>query len=66
MRMSLEIVIPEREGTCRWCGSRDVDGCTWANARHTLCTACVNVDRDARTAHGRQRIAERYVIAGDH
>jgi hypothetical protein len=64
--MSLEIVIPEREGHCRWCGLADADGARWANARHTLCTSCVNVDRDARTTHGRRRIADRYrVVEGE-
>jgi hypothetical protein len=58
--MSLEIVIPERDGVCRWCSLSDRDGAAWANARHTLCTACVSLDRDARTVHGRRRIADRY------
>ena len=37
-------------GKCRWCGCREaracVTGCGWANVNETLCTACVNVDRE--------------------
>lgn len=37
-------------GRCRWCGCSHFypcpGGCGWANARQTLCTACVNVDRE--------------------
>lgn len=37
---------------CRWCRCTYFDpcpeGCGWANREHTLCTACVNVDREWR------------------
>lgn len=42
----------ERPGTCRWCGCSHFEpcpeGCGWANTKQTLCTACVNVDREWR------------------
>lgn len=35
----------EPEGVCRECGCTDEwgcdGGCSWANAKHTLCSACV-------------------------
>lgn len=42
----------ERPGKCRWCGCTYYEpcpeSCGWANAEQTLCTACVNVDREWR------------------
>lgn len=39
-------------GCCRWCGCTYEDpcpgSCGWANADQTLCTACVDVDREWR------------------
>lgn len=39
-------------GWCRWCGCTYEracpQGCGWANANHTLCTACVHVDTEWR------------------
>jgi hypothetical protein len=65
----LQILVTEREGVCRWCGCTDVDGCAegcgWANARHTLCTACVNLDRDMRSVRGRRQVADLYRVGED-
>lgn len=40
----------ETPGKCRWCGCTYEEpcpgSCGWANAKQTLCTACVNVDRE--------------------
>jgi hypothetical protein len=37
-------------GKCRWCGCTYKEpcpgSCGWANREHTLCTACVDVDRE--------------------
>lgn len=37
-------------GVCRWCGCSEFDpcpgSCGWANREQTLCTACVDVDRE--------------------
>jgi hypothetical protein len=37
-------------GTCQWCGCQQATpcpgGCGWANAAQTLCTACVDVERE--------------------
>lgn len=58
----IQIVISETPERCRWCGCSHYEpcagGCGWANARHTLCTACVDLDRDVRTVRGRRRIAQ--------
>jgi hypothetical protein len=64
MSDAFTITIPERQGVCRWCGCTDAhgcdEGCTWANARHTLCTSCVNLDRDMRNPRGRRHVADVY------
>lgn len=67
MKDGIQIVITEQPGTCRWCGCTDdqgcAEGCGWANARHTLCTSCVNLDRDVRSVRGRRHLAERIRVA---
>lgn len=58
----MQITIKERPGRCRWCGCTELEpcpeGCGWANRSQTLCTACVLLDRAARTARGRRVLAE--------
>lgn len=55
------IEIPQERGTCRWCGCREhtpcEGGCGWANRDQTLCTACVNVDRQVKSKRGRREVA---------
>lgn len=55
------IEIPQEPGTCRWCGCTHSTpcegGCGWANRAQTLCTACVNVDRQVRSKNGRRQVA---------
>lgn len=40
----------ETPGKCRWCGCTYEEpcpgSCGWANRSQTLCTACVNLDRE--------------------
>lgn len=65
----------ERPGTCRWCGCTYEEacpgGCAWANAKGTLCTACVNVDREwslQKTAHPpnmRRAFFRGYMVGSD-
>lgn len=49
-------------GVCRWCGCDDdhacADGCTWADANWTLCSACVQLERAMRNPSGRRALAE--------
>lgn len=55
------IEISQERGRCRWCGCTHEDpcegGCGWANRDQTLCTACVNLDRQVRSARGRRELA---------
>jgi hypothetical protein len=59
----ITINVTENPGQCRWCGCTDDRGCTcgcgWANAAHTLCTACVNFDRLIRTRRGRVELLDK-------
>lgn len=56
------ITLTERPGRCRWCGCSDQVGCAlgcrWINARHTLCSACADLDRLVRNRDGRLELAE--------
>lgn len=65
----MEITIVERPGECRWCGC-DHDHpcesvCGWANAKQTLCTACVNLDRSMRSKAGRAKAVELFNAGED-
>ena len=57
----MKLTIPETSGRCRWCGCTDEAGCalgcSWANRSHTLCSACVELDRSIRTRGGRSQLA---------
>lgn len=65
--LQLVITVTETAGTCRWCGCTEdracEDGCGWANRAQTLCTACINFDREMRSARGRARLVECYHAA---
>jgi hypothetical protein len=55
------IVMPDVAGRCRWCqctARRPCPcGCSWGNARRSLCSACVDIDALARTPAGRKFLA---------
>lgn len=55
------IALADVSGRCRWCQCTArvpcKCGCSWANPRRSLCTACVEVDKLARTPAGRRVIA---------
>lgn len=55
-----------RPGVCRWCRCSHTDpcpaGCGWANAERTLCTACVDVDREWRHLKGAQPATAAYAF----
>ena len=64
----------ERIGKCRWCGCTYYEpcpeGCGWANRDQTLCTACVNVDREwkqqpTRRANMRRAFFRGYMAGSD-
>lgn len=64
----------ERPGTCRWCGCTYFEpcpgSCGWANAKQTLCTACVNVDREwshqpTRRTNMRRAFFRGYMVGSD-
>jgi hypothetical protein len=64
----------DRPGTCRWCGCTYdepcPESCGWANAAQTLCTACVNVDREwrqqkTRRANMRRAFFRGYMVGSD-
>lgn len=56
------ITLVETPGRCRWCGCTDEfacdSGCSWANSRLTLCSACVPLDRLMATPAGRRELAD--------
>ena len=58
----------ERPGKCRWCGCTFLEpcpeGCGWANVKQTLCTACVNVDREWRKLKTRRPNMRRAFFRG--
>jgi hypothetical protein len=58
----MKLTLHEMPGRCRWCGCTDewgcALGCSWANRAHTLCSACVDLDRLIRTQAGRQVLAD--------
>jgi hypothetical protein len=55
-------VIRNTVGQCRWCGCTYdrpcANGCSWADAQHTLCSECVALDRAMRSRAGRRDLAE--------
>lgn len=55
------ILVPDIPDRCRWCGCTArrpcAGGCTWANARRSLCSGCVEIDAWVRTPAGRRTIA---------
>lgn len=57
----MKVTVPERVGTCRWCGCTERHGCdvgcSWANRQGTLCSECVELDRLMKSVRGRQTIA---------
>lgn len=57
----MDVHITERAGVCRWCGCTEDDacptGCSWANARGTLCSECHALDQAMKSRRGRRRIA---------
>lgn len=57
----MNIVLTEQPGRCRWCRCTDdhacYGGCSWANTKRTLCSACVPMDMAMRTPAGRRRVA---------
>jgi hypothetical protein len=58
------VTVTETPSHCRWCGCSERDpclgGCGWANAAQTLCTACVTLDRMAKSVAGRASLAAIY------
>jgi hypothetical protein len=64
----------ERPGKCRWCGCTYEEpcpgSCGWANAKQTLCTACVNLDREwshlpKRIPNMRRAFFRGYMVGSD-
>lgn len=60
--------LTEKPGTCRWCGCHEDRACPqmcgWANAKQTLCTACVNVDREWKQQPTRRENMRRAFFRG--
>jgi hypothetical protein len=62
---ALVLTIPLKRGVCRWCSCTVRDpcagGCGWADREETLCTSCVNFNREIQTVTGRKKIARRLI-----
>lgn len=59
----MKVEITERPGVCRWCGCTEWDGCaigcSWANAKRTLCSACVNLEQMFKRVKARRELVQR-------
>jgi len=62
----LVLRVPLRSGVCRWCRCTWDDpcppGCAWVDRAQTLCSACAPFDKALRSAAGRQRAVEAFLI----
>jgi hypothetical protein len=60
MKTTLVVSIALVPGRCRWCGCTEEfgcsSGCSWANPSATLCSSCVDIDRQMRSMRGRAAI----------
>lgn len=58
----ITLIVRQEPGRCRWCQCTHErpcpEGCGWANAAQTLCTACADFDRLIRSQPGRRQLAE--------